>query len=184
MLLFTSGFIVALILAGFGCLIYRYKVARLVSGQENHKRRLEELSKLTGGLAHEIKNPLSTIKINLKLITEQADSADPKYAAWLRKIAVVQKESNRLEQILDDFLRYIGKSELQLVSSDVNQLVGDMVDFYWPQARAANGASTQTGSFGIDRGRFDAPALLFWAVAGIPLAWGIWQTLLGALKIF
>jgi hypothetical protein len=27
-------------------------------------------------------------------------------------------------------------------------------------------------------------ALLFWAVVGIPLAWGIWQTLQSAIKIF
>lgn len=52
------------------------------------------------------------------------------------------------------------------------------------QASAAAGAFSQSGSFGIDRGRFDASALLFWAVAGIPLAWGIWQTLLSAIKIF
>jgi len=51
------------------------------------------------------------------------------------------------------------------------------------QASAA-GSAAPSDSHGIDRGRFDAPALLFWAVAGIPLAWGIWQTLLGAIKIF
>jgi nitrogen-specific signal transduction histidine kinase len=54
------------------------------------------LGKLTGGLAHEIKNPLSTIKVNLKLITEYATLADAGSARWLRKIAVVQKETDRL----------------------------------------------------------------------------------------
>jgi MFS family permease len=52
------------------------------------------------------------------------------------------------------------------------------------QASTAKGAATQTGSFGIGRGGLDARAALFWAVAGIPLAWGIWSTLLGAIKIF
>ena len=38
--------------------------------QSSKVSEIEELSRLTGGLAHEIKNPLSTIKVNLKLISE------------------------------------------------------------------------------------------------------------------
>lgn len=115
--------------------------------KDTHIKQIEELSKLTGQLAHEIKNPLSTIKVNLKLITEELkalDSAktdeksfhkpDSGLARSLRKIAVIQKETDRLEQILDGFLRYFDRGELQLVSVDINELIVDMVDFYSPQA--------------------------------------------------
>lgn len=104
--------------------------------QETSKvSEIEELSRLTGGLAHEIKNPLSIIKINLKLISEDlASSKDENTARASRKIAVVQKETDRLEQILEDFLRYIRKTELHPASIDVNKLIVDMVDFYSPQA--------------------------------------------------
>ena len=95
---------------------------------------LEELSRLTGGLAHEIKNPLSTIKVNLKLASEELTGRDENTIRAARKIAVVQKEMERLEQILEDFLRYIGKTELHLSSVNINQIVSDMVDFYSPQA--------------------------------------------------
>jgi signal transduction histidine kinase len=104
--------------------------------RKQHSEALEELSRLTGGLAHEMKNPLSTIKINLKLISEDLDRNDPKLARPLRKIAIVQKETDRLEQILDDFLRYAGRSELQPVITELNELIGDMVDFYMPQAQS------------------------------------------------
>jgi signal transduction histidine kinase len=50
----------------------------------------------------------------------------------------LQKETDRLEQILEGFLRYIGRPELQLARGDVNELVGDMVDFFGPQARSHN----------------------------------------------
>ncbi|MHC4572802.1 MAG: sigma 54-interacting transcriptional regulator [Planctomycetota bacterium] len=106
-------------------------------GKNEHLKQLEELGKLTGGLAHEIKNPLSTIKINLKLISEDLETlekTDHRSARALRKIAVVQKETDRLEQILEGFLRYIDRTELELVRVDINELVGDMVDFYSPQA--------------------------------------------------
>jgi signal transduction histidine kinase len=111
-----------------------------------HLEQLEELSKLTGQLAHEIKNPLSTIKINLKLVSEElVDLSSVEHSEWLkekndrsfarvlRKISVIQKETDRLEQILDGFLKYLDKTELQLVSVDINELVSDMVDFYAPQ---------------------------------------------------
>ena len=42
----------------------------------------------------------------------------------------------------------------------------------------------QNGSFGIGKGGLDAKAALFWAFVGIPLAWGVWQTLTSAAKIF
>ena len=107
----------------------------------------EELTRLTGELAHEIKNPLSTIKVNLKLAEEalqDVDLSDPSRVLWdpcrqklagaSRKIGIVQKETDRLEQILDAFLKYVRHPELQLETVDLNELVGDMVDFYSPQA--------------------------------------------------
>jgi signal transduction histidine kinase len=113
-----------------------------------HQRDLEELGKLTGGLAHEIKNPLSTIKVNLKLITEDlqsrrgdlssrgSETPDRIISRAVRKIAVVQKETGRVERILEGFLRYIDRRKLQLTESDINTLVGDMIDFYSPQAHS------------------------------------------------
>ncbi|HEY4143425.1 MAG TPA: OFA family MFS transporter, partial [Pseudolabrys sp.] len=50
--------------------------------------------------------------------------------------------------------------------------------------QAASGATATTGgSYGIGKGGFDTPALLFWAFVGIPLAWGVWKTLESAIKI-
>ena len=110
---------------------------------------VEELGKLTGELAHEIKNPLSSIKINLKLAREELEAAKSTQANQtgrvqsglevtraLRKIAVVEKEMDRLERILEGFLRYIGKTELQLASVDISSLISDMIDFYSPQAHS------------------------------------------------
>lgn len=107
----------------------------------------EELTRLTGELAHEIKNPLSTIKVNLKLAEESlgsVDLTDPQRVLWdqsrrhlasaARKISIIQKETERLEQILEGFLRYVRRPELQLATVDVNELVSDMIDFYSPQA--------------------------------------------------
>jgi MFS family permease len=51
-------------------------------------------------------------------------------------------------------------------------------------ARAANEGAIQHGSFGIGTGGLDFKAALFWLFVGIPLAWGVWETLKSAAKIF
>jgi MFS family permease len=51
------------------------------------------------------------------------------------------------------------------------------------QAASAMG-SAPSGSFGIGKGGFDLPALIFWAFVGIPLAWGVWVTLKSTAALF
>ena len=51
------------------------------------------------------------------------------------------------------------------------------------QAATATGGNGATGSFGIGKGGLDGRAALFWLFVGIPLAWGIYMTLLSAVKI-
>ncbi len=51
-------------------------------------------------------------------------------------------------------------------------------------ATATAGASGPSGSYGIGFGGLDAKAALFWAFVGIPLIWGVWETLKSASQIF
>src|SRR5512141_2690453 len=67
--------------------------------------RLAELGTLTGGLAHEIKNPLSTIQLNLQLLLEDIRPEDPLHSRFSHRLSTVQREASRLRDILDDFLR-------------------------------------------------------------------------------
>ena len=48
----------------------------------------------------------------------------------------------------------------------------------------AAGKTAPSGTFGIGKGSLDAKAALFWALVGIPLVWGVWKTLMSAIKIF
>ncbi|HEX2841444.1 OFA family MFS transporter [Hyphomicrobium sp.] len=53
------------------------------------------------------------------------------------------------------------------------------------QAKLKSVAVTETtGSFGIGRGGLDAKAVLFWTLVGVPLAWGVWQTVEKTLVFF
>jgi signal transduction histidine kinase len=110
------------------------RLAARTKGQEH----LAELGQLAGGLAHEIKNPLSTVNINLQLLAEDLQRHDdPLHRRWLVRLNSVQTEAGRLKGILEDFLRYAGKHELQPAVIDLRNLMGELTDFFAPQAQAA-----------------------------------------------
>ncbi|MEQ8762929.1 MAG: ATP-binding protein [Planctomycetota bacterium] len=101
------------------------------------------LSKLAGGLVHEIKNPLSTMNMNLQLLLEDWEGGDsPKEQRTLKKIRILQKEVKRLEGILDDFVRFTRGHRIETEPVPVAALLHELVDFYSPEA-AKNGVGVQ-----------------------------------------
>ena len=97
--------------------------------------RLAELGTLTGGLAHELKNPLSTIQLNLQLLQEDLPPQNPSYQRILSRLNLVHRETSRLRDILDDFLRFAGRMEVERHPVDLNALLEELVDFFSPQAQ-------------------------------------------------
>ncbi len=110
---------------------------------DEHNQRLvdqyTEIARLAGGLAHEIKNPLSTIRLNMELLAE--DFADPQTTPEQRrarkKVELVQRECQRLEDLLNDFLNFAKLRRLELVPSCLNSEVRRLVEFFQPKARQA-----------------------------------------------
>jgi two-component system, NtrC family, sensor histidine kinase HydH len=97
--------------------------------------RYAEIAALAGGLAHEIRNPLSTIGMNLELMAEDLETAEtPRDRRLLNTVKLVQRECQHLEDILSAFLEFARAGELELIESDLNELVEDFIRFYRPQA--------------------------------------------------
>lgn len=102
-------------------------------------RQYAEIATLAGGLAHEIKNPLGTISMNLELLVEDLQEGDsPRDRRMLRKVQVIQKQCEHLLEILDDFLKFARVGQLETTSTDLNQVVRDFIVFFEPQALAAH----------------------------------------------
>lgn len=99
-----------------------------------------EIAALAGGLAHEIRNPLSTISMNLELMAEDVNdlgSESPHARRLLTKVTSVRSECERLEAILNDFLQFASAGELFLKPQDLNAVVGDFIDFFRAEAEEA-----------------------------------------------
>ncbi|MCA9055112.1 MAG: two-component sensor histidine kinase [Planctomycetaceae bacterium] len=94
-----------------------------------------EFAQLAGGLAHEIRNPLSTIRMNLELLSEDVEeSDDPRLRRMTRKLDRIRNECLHLEEILTAFLQFARAGELQLETIEIGDLVQDFIDIYRPQA--------------------------------------------------
>jgi len=115
-----------------------WRSARRLTARAKRRERLIELGQLVGGLAHEIKNPLSTVNVNLKLLSEDlARFGDEEHRRLGIRLETVQLEADRIRETLDDFLRFAGKYELSLNQADLRKVAEELVDFFAPQADAA-----------------------------------------------
>jgi two-component system sensor histidine kinase HydH len=118
--------------------VHRPRRKRREAERLERLRQLAEMGNLAAGLAHELKNPLSTLKLNLQLLEEDlaALPGGPGERSQTR-IATLKKEADRLRQTLDDFLRYAGRIELRPETVSLNALVEELLDFLLPQAQAS-----------------------------------------------
>jgi signal transduction histidine kinase len=97
-----------------------------------------EIARLAGSLAHEIKNPLSTIRLNMELLAEDIGEAQsPGQRRALKRVETVRRECQRLQSLLDDFLQYAKVRRMQLEPSDLNHQIDDVLDFFTPEAERA-----------------------------------------------
>jgi len=95
-----------------------------------------ELAQLAGSLAHEIKNPLSVIRMNMDLLSEDLQEAGLEPRA-MNRVEVVHRQCGRLESLLNDFLRFARLRNLELEPGSLNQQIATVLDLYQAQAEAS-----------------------------------------------
>ena len=110
--------------------------------------RIASLIRLADGLAHEIKNPLSTMSINLALLQEEWERAGaarnpeapertPREERSLRRIRTLQREVTRLEHILEEFLHYARGSQINRSPQDISRVLRELLEFVEPEDERA-----------------------------------------------
>lgn len=120
--------------------IRQFRKVRLAERRALKSERMAELGAMAGGLAHEIKNPLSTIGLNAELLSESIGDLsvpDDEKQRLIRRIGSLGREVDRLRGILSDFLDYAGEVRLDRARVDLNTLLDELVDFFHPQAAKA-----------------------------------------------
>ena len=81
----------------------------------SYSRKLATLSRLTAGIAHEIKNPLNAAMIHLELLRMQvADRRAP-----LEHVGVIADQVRRLDEVGQGFMKFMRPEELHLQPVDL-----------------------------------------------------------------
>ncbi|MDA8744957.1 ATP-binding protein [Rubripirellula amarantea] len=101
------------------------------------RARYEELAELAGSLAHEIKNPLSVIHMNIDLLSEDLLEIDtPISRRCENRVEIVRQQCERMEGLLRDFLKYTRLQDIDLVSGSLNEQIETVLRAYQAQADA------------------------------------------------
>jgi len=93
------------------------------------------LARLLRRLAHEIRNPLSSLDVHFQLLEEDLAALAPRGKAQLGpRLAIIHGELHRLDSIVERFLKLAGPSELELAPVAVGQVVTHVCDLLRPEA--------------------------------------------------
>jgi two-component system, sporulation sensor kinase E len=110
--------------------------SRRTAQQTLESERLNALTLLAAGVAHEIGNPLNSLNIHLQLMERQARKLDGATRKELQEsINVARAEINRLDSIVTQFLRAIRPTRPQLRPENINQVVEEAVHFFAPEIK-------------------------------------------------
>jgi D-alanine transaminase len=102
-------------------------------------RHDSELAELAGGFIHDLKNHLGTLALNLQLLSEDfAEPQSPRERRAVDRVHRLQGECQRLVDISNDFLRFARVKDLERTSTDLAELIDELVDFFDPMARTHN----------------------------------------------
>ncbi|MCB9848930.1 MAG: hypothetical protein H6814_11000 [Phycisphaeraceae bacterium] len=139
---FIIGVLVGLAAATPAIFVWRKRLlrrARAAIRKALTDQRLSEIGSLSQGLAHEIKNPLSTIGLNAQLLIEHAETLpidEDEREPLVRRLGALSRETQRLGGIVEDFLNYAGEIRVEPRPINLNELISELTDFYSPQAQS------------------------------------------------
>ena len=95
--------------------------------------RLAAIGKMAAQVAHEIRNPLNAIALNVELIEAEGDTGSPADVAPM--LSAVKREVERLTEVTDDYLRFARLPTPRRESIDLAMVASDLVGFQAEEAR-------------------------------------------------
>jgi signal transduction histidine kinase len=119
---------------GYAMILRDITESRRSARQTIESERLNALTLLAAGVAHEIGNPLNSLHIHLQLMERKVNELQGETGQELRQsIEVARAEIGRLDSIVTQFLRAIRPSKPQLHPENINAIVGEAVRFFAPE---------------------------------------------------
>jgi len=88
----------------------------------NYSGRLVRLGGLISGVAHQLRNPLNAMNLQLELLAQDAENGTPVGP----QIKAVRREIQRLDHAVDALMRFMRPQELELAAVSLNDLIREI----------------------------------------------------------
>ncbi|MFF2752289.1 ATP-binding protein [Psychrobacillus sp. NPDC058041] len=98
----------------------------------DHSESLSTLGQLAASIAHEIRNPMTSLKGFTQLLYKTANEDGKRY------LAVINDELQRMEEILTEFLQVSKPTNYKFCYFEMKDLIQEVVNFMAPQALLKN----------------------------------------------
>jgi len=112
--------------------------------QEIESGKLEAVTSLAAGVAHEIGNPLNSLNIHLQVVERKIRKrVDPEHAGeLLESLEIARGEIKRLHFIVEEFLNAVRPVRPVPQATDLNHLIEEAMDFIGPEVADRRIAAT------------------------------------------
>ncbi|HVI11069.1 MAG TPA: ATP-binding protein [Candidatus Binatia bacterium] len=104
---------------------------RRIGDEIEMSRRLSASGRVTGGVAHEVKNPINAIVLHLQLLQNKLAQLDPDTR---RHMDIIGSEIHRLDRVVQTLVDFMKARELRLVDVDLRRLLDEVAQLAGPEA--------------------------------------------------
>jgi signal transduction histidine kinase len=120
---FVGAVTVALLLSAYLFIWWLWRRGQRLEAQAAEAERMAYVGGLASGLAHEIRNPLNSLNLNMQLLEEEERDLQSAGSSRRRLLAITRSEIQRLERLVSDFLSYARPRPLELESVPAVELL-------------------------------------------------------------
>ena len=106
------------------------KMAESLEKNQRQLRRMERLaaiSRFASLVSHEIRNPLNAMNINLQILRRLISQAESPPEKKMKYLNIITSEINRMNSLVTNFLAITRPPELNLIRSDVHQILEEVI---------------------------------------------------------
>lgn len=126
----ASAFGIGILLLAFAYVLHLIRKNRVLEQSRLAAERRSYVGLLASGLAHEIRNPLNAMSMNLQMLEEELQGVpEVEELGHHELLESTKSEIKRLERLVNNFLAYARPAEPRFESRDLNGLLQDVARF-------------------------------------------------------